>query len=473
MSTLFFEGFNIPNNNLDIYLDPKYWSKSLTTVPYTAFLKNDTSAQKDYPAASNPSTYFHTFGYLAISGSKSFTNPPETQAYIQLSGVSGLPTSSGLYIGMRVLGLNYNPLISFPHPQKLITFCSGNNETISIEAVCVTGESSYAPNWSSSWSSQSGLGLRIVQNNTNKALYDLRMPDVSDLDIKIPGSTTGTSYGVIRRNFSNQTRTLHLEFYIKNTGLELKIEGIETKDSYTGSQGLISINSGIIDNIKLYNRIVTNEMSTTFYNNIGNGYGECGGIIGYDDISIITESGSAPNYWIGETCRIIPLRFHHNLSNVFGWPIGYMQNKVLNTGWNEYAINGDLTNILDLRDADDKNISTADSGSIYAMRPSRQQTTDYYMQKDIGGLRMFNEARKLFLNTSFVNVYGTGAGTDTNDYYPIGDIHNLTTTNYQIFNSFIMFNPVNNNPWVSGDIFRTYAGYGAFGPSGIFGVKKL
>ena len=85
---------------------------------------------------------------------------------------------------------------------------------------------------------------------------------------------------------------------------------------------------------------------------------------------------------------------------------------------------------------------------------------------------MFNEARKTFLNTSFINVYATGAGTGINNYYEIGDIHNLTSTNYQMFNSFIMMNPVTNSPWVSGDIFKT-SNAGSFGPSGMFGVKKL
>lgn len=480
MSTLFFEGFNIPNNNLDIYLDPKYWSKSLGTAPATSYLiermNTDKTDQISFGDQTPNLSSDNTFGYVCMSGAKSFTNPPESPTYLQLSGISGLPTSSGLYIGMRVIGFNYDVTQAFPYAHKLITFCSGQNETLSIEAVCISGESSYAPDWSSSYSSTSGLGLRIVQGGVNKALYDLRMPTIQDWDIRRPENSNDYSFGIVRAGVAiAETRFMHLEFYIQNTGLELRIEGIETKDTYTGSSGLISISSGSIDNIKLYNRRINNSMLTYAPNgsrfNINVGRGECGGIIGYDDLSIIIESGSAPNYWVGETCRIIPLQF--NNSNIpYGWPVNNLASRILNTGWIEYPFNY-TNNILDIRDADNKYISASDSGSIYSMRPMRQQTIDSYMQKDIGGLRIFNEARKVFLNTSFINVYGTGAGTGVANYYEIGTPYNLTSTNYQIFNSFIMFNPVTNTPWVSGDIFQTYPGYGAFGPSGIFGVKKL
>lgn len=476
MSTLFFEGFNIPNNNLDIYLDPKYWSKSLGTVPETSYLTEryitNKTLQQTYGNQIPDLPSDNTFGYVCLSGAKSFTNPPQSQTYLQLSGISGLPTSSGLYIAMRVIGFNYDVTQTFPYAQKLITFCSGNNETLSVEAICISGESSYAPDWSSSYSSTSGLGLRIVQGGVNKGLFDLRMPTIQEWDIRRPGNSDNYSFGIVRKtqNAANETRFMHLEFYIQNTGLELRVEGIETKDTYSGSSGIISISSGLIDNIKLYNRKINNSMLTYSSDgsilNIVQGQGECGGIIGYDDICIVTESGSSPNYWVGETCRIIPLKFN-NSNNPYGWSVPYLQSRILNTGWTEYPYDY-TTDLLDIRDADNKYISASDSGSIYSMRPMRQDTTASYMQKDIGGLRIFNEARKVFLNTSFINVYGTGAGTGIANYYEIGSIYNLTSTNYQIFNSFAMNNPITLNPWTSGDVFRA-----SFGPSGIFGVKKL
>jgi hypothetical protein len=194
--------------------------------------------------------------------------------------------------------------------------------------------------------------------------------------------------------------------------------------------------------------------------------GECQGTICYDDICIVLEDDTSPNYWVGETCRIIPLSYSR--SNP-GFGVGSF-NHVLQ-GWDFEPVNG--FHYIHTRDGDNTYIYASESGDIYSFRPARTETASTFMSKDIGGVRMFNEARKVFLNTSFVNVYGTGTGSEVSNYYEIGDRYNLSNTNYSIYNSFAMKNPVTNNPWTSGDIFRTFGGFGDFGPSGIFGVKKL
>lgn len=473
MSTLFFEGFNISNNNRDIYLDPKYWTKSLGTVPYTQSLSGLFSTVISSNTPNTPADiYTNTFGYINISGAKNFTNPPEYQTYIQLSGVSGIDTSSGIYIAFRVLGLNYNDPITTPppHAQKVISFNNGDVEYLTIEAIKVTGESSYAPNWSSSFSNGTGIALRVVQNSNNKALYDMRIPGISDYDIRNPASSffvTGNpnlySFGISTN--STYTRFVHLELYIKNTGLELRIEGLETKDTYSGNTGLVTIDSGIIDNIKFYNRNISQNMLEYFLP--GNQptanmfWGESAGTISYDDICIIKEDDAAPNYWLGETCRIIPLIFSDNN------PFGAFFSQILRD-WTSEGFSPPLVS----RDGDNNYIYASDSGNIYSIRPTRTDTNPSYMQKDIGGIRIFNEARKVFLNSSFINVYATGAGTENSDFYEIGDQYSLSNTNYNIYNSFVMTNPVTNDVWTSGDIFGTRFD-STFTPSGIFGVKKL
>jgi len=474
MSTLFFEGFNISNNNRDVYLDPKYWTKSLESFPATRSLSGLLSTITDQYAGT-PLHYSNTYGYLSISGAKNFTNPPESQTHIQLSGISGINTSSGLYLSFRVLGLNHNdPLTTaFPHAQKIISFSSGDTEYLTIEAIRVTGESSYSPNWNSAYSNNTGIALRIIQNNVNKALYDLRIPGIKDYDIASPvnslfnpPNTNPYSFGIYATDQS-YTRFVHLEFYIKNTGLELRIEGLETKDTYSGNTGLIQIDSGNIDNIKFYNRNINSSMLEYFppgNPSIINMYwGECAGTISYDDISIVLEDNVSPNYWVGETCRIIPLSYSRNnpFSNI----------TVVSENWNIEPISA--FQYLNTRDGDNTYIYTSESGKIYSFRPGRTESTSSFISKDIGGVRMFNEARKVFLNASFVNVYGTGTGSEASNYYEIGDRYNLSSTNYAIYSSFAMKNPVTNNPWTSGDIFSTFSAFQDFRPSGIFGFKKL
>lgn len=496
MSTLFFEGFNIINTNREMYLDSKYWSKQFSSDPKILALFNTESTTSSDNFLYQPTASSPTYGYIGLSGAKTFTNPPESQTYIQLSGVQGLPTSTGLYIGMRVLGLNYDPSKPFPHAQKLISFCSGMNEHFVVEAICVTGESAYGSSWNSDHSLSTGIGLRIVQDNSNIAIYDLRIPDIVDLEIRHPIINTAMnpdvaeslipnfSFGIVSRSspFRAQTRSLHLEFYIETTGLELKVEGIETKNSYNDSIGVQTIVSGTVDNIKFYNRNVTSDMiawpqQVGSNQNISYGRGECAGLMCYDDITIVSEDSVSPNYWVGETCRIIPLVFSNY--NLYGWP---NQDRRQNLGWTEFPGNPDNpytfpASALDSRDGDNTIISASTSGNIFSIKPVRTTTLtenllfgiNYtFLQKDIGGIRLFNEVRKLYLNSSFVNVYGTNNGETLEDYYEIGDIYNVSNNNYKILSSFSMNNPVSNNPWTSGDIFGPN-----FGPQGIFGVKKL
>lgn len=485
MSTLFFEGFNISNVNRDIYLDPKYWTKSLDPAPFT---QSNSGIQSTFLSSQSvePPTLssLNTYGYISISGAKNFTNPPQFQTHIQLSGISGINTSSGIYISFRVLGLNHNVVTttSFPHAQKIISFDNGDTEYLTIEAIQVTGASAYAPNWNSQYSNNTGLALRVVQNSNNKVLYDLRIPGISDYDIVNPANSLAFfsespnlySFGISRSTAQTQSRFVHFEFYIKNTGLELRVEGVETKDTYSGSVGLMPIDSGNIDNIKFYNRNINTNMFEFFL--LGNQptsniyWGESAGNICYDDICIVSEDDTAPNYWVGETCRIVPLIFNASLNETdygrFGLPVS-----LRNEGWN--VVSPDLNSHLMSRDGDNSFISSSESGNIYSVRPRRPDLTIPYMQKDIGGIRMFNEARKVFLNTSFINVYGTGVGTSSSDFFEIGDKYDLSSTNYDIYSSFAMKNPATNNVWTSGDIFGTYINVYSFVSSGIFGVKKL
>lgn len=476
MAILFFEGFNIQNTDLTPYLDPSYWSRPFNlNYPQLAFTSD------------NPTTdviSYGTNGHLRISGYRLDSTPPEVATPLQLSGVSGL-NSNKLYLSFRVQGLTHNDKYnnSFPFAAKLLTFCDGDAETLTFDVVRTSGLS--IQGGSSQWVyANIGLGISVKQSGNEIGLFDLRLGDIPSYSIVDYGGVYSTygPLGITRGSSDSFNRYIHLEFLINknNNVINLKLDGFDVLNRLTDPASYSPNASGQaignINNIKFYNK------GGTINGSIGGGgswvgpyYGLNNGAITLDDLAICNDSGNSPNIWMGPKTRIYLLSqqtygFQYTAHNVF--------NK--NEWSNNYPV---YTQGLNSRDGDSTYISSDISGSITSLQFLAGVTNNNfiqdYFQNGIGGVRIFNDVRKTFLDSNFINVYGTGNLADSSNYKEIGALYEVKSTAYDIKNSFIFNNPNTNIPWTSGNFFSSEpvltSIYGSqnYVTSGSFGVKKL
>ena len=90
MAILFFEGFNIRNDDNTPYLDPRYWSRPLEDAPSLALDPDTNEINSNIPTANSNNVIFNgTYRSLVLSGYRLDTIPPQTPAPIQLNNVSG------------------------------------------------------------------------------------------------------------------------------------------------------------------------------------------------------------------------------------------------------------------------------------------------------------------------------------------------------------------------------------------------
>lgn len=468
MAILFFEGFNIRNTDLTPYLDPNYWSRPFDlNYPKLEYTQDSSNTEVHR---------YGTHGHLKISGYRLDFAPPEVATPLQLSGVSGL-NSDKLYLSFRVQGLTHNDMYnnSFPFAAKFLTFCDGDTETLTFDVVRTSGLS--IQGGSSQWAhANSGIGISVKQSGNEIGLFDLRIGDMPNYSINDSLRTwLGQSYIPLMINpwtsFDGwwqtllQLRYIHLEFLINknNNTINIKLDGFDILNRLTNpvsySPDASGQTIGNIDNIKFYNRGVSNNGS------IGGSYAAGGGVISLDDMAICNNSGNSPNIWMGPKTRIYLL--HRG--------VGYLGTMADKDEWTR--INGG--GAIDSRDGDSSYLTADTSGLISSVRFHRDDmfgSAPLYFSNGIGGIRIFNDVRKTFLDSSFVNVYGTGNLTNSNNFKEIGSNYIVTKNNYDIHNSFIFNNPETNTPWTSGTFLRLqdypyYPGY--YYTSGSFGVKKL
>lgn len=480
MATLFFEGFNVKNTDgVSTYLDDRYWTRPVD--PFYPRLFHSESAPD------NDIRFSATYGYINISGYFLDTNPVQFTTPLQLSGIPNL-NSDKLYVSFRVKGLSYNDTInnSFPYTSKFLTFCDGNNESLSIETVKITGASIQGGTWESP---QDSIGLSIKQSGNEIGLFDLRVEGLTEYMLKFYGSNQAMAITKLSANYD--TRFIHLEFLIDkltNT-VSARLEGLDILNRLTSYPYLnyaSGQNIGSINNLKFYNKGYK-----TFQDNYA-GLFTVFGVEKYmsiDDLVICNNSGYDPKMWVGPKTRIYHLRpdigrtpFRKN-----DWlpatPAGANQDRY----------------ILNSRDGDNSFKYSETSGSIISMplidyRILISGSISNYIENGIGGVRVFNDVRKTFLDSDFINVYGTGDISQSGNYIEIGDKYTVTKTNYGIKNSFVMNDPVTSLPWTSGTFFRprdlpledcggndgfgnlnlcNMGGNNASTTSGVFGLKKL
>lgn len=408
-------------------------------------------------------------GFLAI------TNIPinniynlEPISYIQLSG---FPSISGTksYFGIRTLGVETKhsdywdtdyPLGRFNEKHPFLAFCSGNTTGLLLSFVRISGNHLlplYFNNPPANTGARYSIGLQVEQNNGISGIFDLNISDsLSNYRITPPHCGNGTffpdlgnpckiltiatdnSYSGPDAYTATISRWVHFEFEIDHMSgvIKTKVEGVdapvENTDVYTERENWnisIDIQPFRYDNIRLFNRTYQTGILNCSFSRpyppqpAKDGSYYLGGAVSlYDDITLVDNTGNAPIYYLGPDSKVLPIHpgFNGNLGTNAGASDGLLQ-------WDKNT--SSARRALASLDKDSSIIFTDRPNQINAIAYSNYNTLP---QPDfdgdggdvlsfwrvtpndgVGGLKIYNSARKNFLDSSFINVFQTG----------IGDIH--------------------------------------------------
>jgi hypothetical protein len=415
-------------------------------------------ASYDYPAFG--STY-GTFapGFLALSNipiDDEYNEQPIT--YLQLSGFP-IPSGTKSYLGMRCLGIETKhkdywgesiPLGRFGYKHPLVAFCSGNTTGLILNIVAVTGDN-LQPLVTNNPPNNEGrkitIGLEVEQNGGISGVFDLNVSDViSQYRItpyycgaydaaNIPTNSEYKSLTIAHTLTSSFhasviSRWTHFEIEIDNSNssglLSLKIEGADslaidnTPESSRENWNIkIPINKFAYNNIRFFNRTYkSNTISScgydfTYTRYASGAYYGGGSVTLYDDITLIDNTGNDPKYFLGSDSKVLtlypgsppegvnqnPLRDDHGNATD-----GLKQWSVVGTSFHRVAL-------VD-NDNDTTHITSYTKNSIDAIRYSNfdKDGGNWRLKYNdgIGGIKIYNSARKGFLDTNFTTVGYTG-----------------------------------------------------------------
>jgi len=398
-------------------------------------------------------------GFLAL------TNIPindeynlEPITYLQMSGFPEISGSKS-YFGMRCLGIETKhqdywdedyPLGRFGPKHPLLAFCSGNTTGLILNIVAISGNhllplrTNDPPN---NIGRKISIGLEVEQHGGVSGVFDLNISDtVSDYritpiycnglwyDFVTPSHIpTNSDYKLLTiatspRGGSAKTvtsRWTHFEFEIdhangaikaKIEGVDALVENIDTDINREDWDISISISGFKYDNIRLFNRthisgLVCGGHGFT-WNNIevfNTAYYYHGALTLYDDITLIDGAGPAPNYYVGYDSKILPLHPGHIGASPVLNKDSNVADGLLQWDTNAPSHRKALTSL----DKDVSTISTSTSGAVNAIVYSNINTSvnldgasswRVSFNDGIGGIKVYNSARKNFLDASYINV---------------------------------------------------------------------
>jgi hypothetical protein len=393
-----------------------------------------------------PISYLQISGFPDISGSKSYFG----------MRCLGIETKHQDYWNEGY------PLGRFGPKHPLLAFCSGNTTGLILNIVAITGNHLLPLRTNDPVNNNIGrkisMGLEVEQHGGVSGIFDLNISDtISDYRITpiycwggwwdygtagyhIP---TYSDYKLLtiatspkRSSVGNvASRWTHFEFEIdhKRGVIKAKIEGVdalvENKDIDINREDWdISINiSGFkYDNIRLFNRTHMTGLvcggfgaSWTDPDVLNTSYYYHGAVTLYDDITLIDGTGLAPNYYVGHDSKILPLHPGITGSNPVLNRDSNVADGLLQWETNAPSHRKALTSL----DKDVSIISTSISGAVNAVvysninnsvKPARMDGNDYpadvnslwrtNFNDGIGGIKVYNSARKNFLDAAYVNV---------------------------------------------------------------------
>jgi hypothetical protein len=407
-------------------------------------------AGNDYPGFGEPP------GFLAITNRRINDNTDlDPIAYLQLSG---FPITQGnrSYFGMRVLGVETkhedywnvtSPPGRFGYAHPLIAFCSGNITGLLVNVIAITGNNLLPLITEDPVNNNEGkrisIGLEISQNNTITGIFDLNLSDTLNnyritpiycaefSPIKIPPSDpcklltiADTDSGPY--SSSIVSRWTHFEFEIDHISgtLKIKTEGTDTlifNDNELREfwEIALPISGFRFDNIRFFNRTYFNGSEcyyppyTEYIGRQNSLYYGLGAVTLFDDITLVDSSGNIPNFFLGHDSKVIPLHPGIGSSNVLVDQPNF-QDGIF--GWSKFGNRSYRATVASL-DKDTTHLYSSSAGSINAIVYSNINNSTFYdsdslwrvsYNDGIGGLKVYNNARKSFLDTGFVNVVRTG-----------------------------------------------------------------
>lgn len=463
-----FGGYTYSNdymsNNSAYNITYQYYSPVGGVLPTGGFVDASLyrSTSSAYPGFGQPP------GFLALTNRRINDNTDvDPLGYIQLSG---FPIGSGTtrYFGMRCLGIETKhedyweeqyPVGRFGYRHPLIAFCSGNITGCLMSVVSFTGNNLLPLVTEDPANNNEGkrisIGLEIEQNGSAAGIFDLNLSDtIIDYRITPVYCNESNSYNIppsdpcklltIARdnagvfNCAVTSRWTHFEFEINESGsLKLKIEGADALvyDELEEDRDVWEINLPIsgfnFDNIRLFNRTYYTGIqpcALTENNNFNLAFGDYNGGINYrlyyargelilfDDITLVDNTGNLPRSYLGQDCKVLPLHpgtVANTLVDSENSPDGSF-------GWNKSSSASYRATVASL-DQDNTIIYADQSGVVNAVvynnlnMSANSDTASLWRTQyndGIGGLKVYNSARKAFLDTDFVNVF-RGQTTDT------------------------------------------------------------
>lgn len=397
-------------------------------------------------------SYIQLSGFPPISGTRSYF---------------GLRT-----LGIETKHLDYHnaplPAGRFGDRHPFLAFCSGNITGLLLSIVQITGDhllplKMYNPPHNTGV--KRSIGLQVEQNNGISGVFDLNLSDtvsqyritplydVADSNVipslsnpckilTIATDDTVRSQGQnVVRGSDLTSRWTHFEFEFDHMGggLKLKVEGsdalVENTDIYI-DRALwdieIKISGFKYDNIRLFNRTYEKnahyyDIPTLEYHNRGPNvpyspvhaaYYARGQLTLFDDITLVDNTGNDPKYYLGPDSKVLPLT-----PGVRGVDdsINIAQNGDISDGLREWtpSMAASDRRILLSMDKDDSYIATDKKQSISTVIHSagnllkvlQADSASYWrgeVGEAVGGLKIYNSARKNFLDSSFINVVETG-----------------------------------------------------------------
>lgn len=417
----------------------------------------------NYPA------YGKSPGFLALSNipinQSAFNLTP--LSYVALTG---FPSISGTksYFGLRCLGIETKDIDYYDsdsliegrygssHP--FLAFCSGNITGLLLSFVRVTGDTllnlRQAGDSTQTYTGQKiTIGLEVQQNNGTSGIFDLNVGDTlanyritpiycgptpdsgpSLIPLGNPHkilTIADTDLGTFNTNV--MSRWTHFEFEIDHTGgsVRLKVEDAdalvinneeEDRELWDIS---IDISGFYYDNIRIFNRTYNSSALSACtgnptYSGLNNAYYyRLGSLTLIDDVTLIDNTGNNPRYFLGKDSKVLPLNpgFGSNNGTIFSdqengidGPLQWLKSKNISN-----------KALLASFDKDDSYIYTSEPNELTAIVYSNSYynvfaNTDplsswrYSYNDGIAGMKLYNYARKQFLDTNFRNIISrTGA----------------------------------------------------------------
>lgn len=401
-------------------------------------------------------------GFLALTNiSLEDNNNLEPISSLQLSGFP-LPSGDTVFFGIRCLGIetkhedywnNSEPPGRYGDKHPFLAFCSGSTTGLLLSIVKISG--SYLIPLKDRSSNGEGprisIGLQVEQTGEIKGIFDLNVSSLNEAGPvdnyrispyycntviatdHIPSGLSDEYYKVLtiasidtaNYNAAVINRWTHFEFGIAPDNLSLKIEGVDSTVVDTGVvrsewSNALTIDEFKFDHIKIFNRTYASTQACASETSRGVARYGSGSVILFDDITLVDNQGADPKYFLGHDCKVLPL--------LPGFATGYFSvrnnTRVLSSGSDAYLPDGPLQwnligNLDGVRrslatiDGDSSAISTDTDKSINVVRYSNINTSitsdlnslwRVSYNDAIGGMKVYNNARKTFLDTSFKNV---------------------------------------------------------------------